>query len=182
MKLQFFGLLTTIIASVFAKQTEQEAGQSIRKIVGNDSNIILSIFSESDAMPVGISVYYVSTDACEGVASDGDPIIVLREGGYLERNFNINKKISLTLTENNGKTPLFSDSAILFGGLSKIEQSEELKKCFLKAHPDAGAWVPGPSNLNQYYRYHISKIFQFAGAGSSSYLGFVDPKYYYTVG
>ncbi|KAF4624404.1 hypothetical protein G7Y89_g13766 [Cudoniella acicularis] len=66
----------------------------------------------------------------------------------------------------------------LLGYLEKIEEGEEkamgLRKCFMKAHPDARYWLPGNRiHESEWVRLVVQDVYWIGGFGDRAYIGWI---------
>ncbi|KAH6679124.1 pyridoxamine 5'-phosphate oxidase-domain-containing protein [Halenospora varia] len=62
----------------------------------------------------------------------------------------------------------------LLGYLEKVEDSEDLRKCFTQAHPDAKYWLPGNRiHASEWVRLVVQGVYWIGGFGDRAYIGWI---------
>lgn len=147
-------------------------------------------------MPMSMVEYYADCD------QDGDPIWLAIDIGTTFQNikegseflFSIrvgdhhpNDKVNTDYPAAITNSPAGSPRIILYGKLNDIAitdpiQNLELRKCFIRRHPDAKWWFP--ENLISPHRSHWTKlevesVYIVGGFGDRAYIGPIDLKMYH---
>lgn len=77
----------------------------------------------------------------------------------------------------------------LFGHIERInsdnDQIHRLKKCFVRAHPDALHWTPGSGDSPHeafWCTFHVDRVYRVGGFGDESNIGWIDMDLWKTSG
>ncbi|WFD34644.1 hypothetical protein MCUN1_001485 [Malassezia cuniculi] len=71
--------------------------------------------------------------------------------------------------------------AALYGSVHRFNASDSQTRCFVRHHPDAGAWTPGaPESPHTavWVRFHPESIYYVGGFGDEHYIGMIDQNVY----
>ncbi|KAI9737913.1 MAG: hypothetical protein M1834_009283 [Cirrosporium novae-zelandiae] len=135
---------------------------------GDDPNRPADVAS----LPIGLPDYIAD---CEGT---GNPTILGMPIGTSFKNANAGSNFTLSLAWLPPHHEPFSRVALprfaLIGYLEDIPSSQNVKPCYLLAHPDARAWTPGnPIHESLWMRLVVREIYWIGGFGNMAYIGWI---------
>ncbi|AET40097.1 uncharacterized protein Ecym_5338 [Eremothecium cymbalariae DBVPG len=178
-------LLQLFCSVVLSRETLEDAAKNLRKIMYQQSALHVNTIDRNSADPASFIEYHVSSDKCDGVDHNGNPILVLVDMSSSIRNWNENQRISVTVEDTfSCGTIMSSPRATLFGKLTEMNTTAELTSCFKYYHPDAEEWMPkqsveqGHHHTSKFYQLEVERIYYLGGFGDVSYIGPIEAELY----
>lgn len=163
--------------------TKEFAAEVARSILNRGDMLYVST-EKQDGTPVSMPEYYVSSDMCDGISTNGNPILVLMNISSTLKNIEANGRLSMTIQGRRPHyPPMESPRANLFGTLKEIETTDALKECYSLKHPDSVPWLPGGDSVvhdGSFYEFEVDEVYYIGGFGDQAYIGTIDGELYHS--
>ncbi|TGZ84608.1 hypothetical protein EX30DRAFT_300967 [Ascodesmis nigricans] len=163
-----------------SRPTIEQAAVQARRVVRREKIGTLSTVFQNGApdglegSPIALMDYYADC------SDDGSPALLGFKIAMNFRNVEQGSAISLSIRQHKPMGEFFSPAAhhrlSLIGKLEKVDadsdEAEELKKCYIRRHPDAKWWTPGNKIHDSYWvKFKVEKVYWIGGFGNVQQIG-----------